>query len=1037
MRIIKAVVLSKLVGYFGSDNKNAADEYFHQAATIYAEEDCPTHSATIMLNYWRIRVQPADINLDLEMKDRLQISDSATSSQIDVLANGRSTEIQATHARHRLNSLFNIHEELLVHRITLLQVESIIEAVAIAKAFPHLWPKVGDFLEPTLSQLTEKGDVWNAQMIQCRYYLETANVYDGAEEARIYFEKLLATKSAAIPDHFLAACQGLWRTCSRMSDDAKALYFALQDFNHPFCVQYEARRSGAAYRVAWSRMKSVESLMNRDLSDQDLVSTVQQELDEIVAFLDFWISLDQQAGRTAAVKEKSGALANTLWLVVNSPQLKGYEERWEQQTSIVVNHMESHPTAVDFAPVMQMVKERRFADALQFCDDLYQRVVKDDSVPLREANLVVMAVAMLLHSTAVMGEKAPDDVRKSMLIRQYDLITSDLQALRLALNENFILRAAPLMWTFIECVKFWPERKAEYVHTLTQYFEQAHELCASTSRRITSGDGIQYWLRKRTLGSSFTFSHVCKVAAEFFLRCELYMTAWDWIQRGRTQALRDVLSDRTNARQRLRMSLERKASISNALSEEQRLVLSLDNATPAHYFEAFRQLNLYRASMRKAPLLQQIIEGPEQAGTMQLNSIDDIWALKPYLPEQCDIVLVDWFIDTKNVIWRLDATYELRNVGPRYTWGYIQPKKLEEWRRSFLQFPPGKLFPLEGRLKALHQLRALLTGLEVCCKPGDLIVISTPGELSGIPIHGIPFDGRVMIERNPVVYSGGLSLFRQCLERATDQTSARATSFLQDGVFMSAYEQEGFEDERADIFTHLETTAESFGATKLLGDKLTVDSIQKALRTAPWIHYHGHAYYAKTEALNQCLVLGRLSEEQRDIQSRSAEDMRERLAADMPFEAPLTDREATLSSHLLEGSSRLTVADVFTMDLSTTSPVVVNIACDSGVQEYSPGNDPLGLVPALFCAGASSVVGTLWPIRSSSGRAFSEAFYSSLALQDGKGAQGGRQYVNLALAFREAVLAVKKSKPDPYSWAAFTLQGSPLYFYGIEDATVR
>ena len=204
------------------------------------------------------------------------------------------------------------------------------------------------------------------------------------------------------------------------------------------------------------------------------------------------------------------------------------------------------------------------------------------------------------------------------------------------------------------------------------------------------------------------------------------------------------------------------------------------------------------------------------------------------------------------------------------------------------------------------------------------------------------------------------------------------------------------------------------------------------------MYYHGHAYYAKAEALNQCLVLGRLSEEQRSVQSRSAADIRERLAAEMPFEAPLTDREATLSSHLLEGSSRLTVADVFTMDLSTTSPVVVNIACDSGVQEFSPGNDPLGLVPALFCAGASSVVGTLWPIQSSSGRAFSEAFYNSLASQDGEGAKGeGRQYVNLALAFQEAVRAVKETKRNPYSWAAFTLQGSPLYFYGSDHATVR
>src|SRR3954454_13632934 len=54
---------------------------------------------------------------------------------------------------------------------------------------------------------------------------------------------------------------------------------------------------------------------------------------------------------------------------------------------------------------------------------------------------------------------------------------------------------------------------------------------------------------------------------------------------------------------------------------------------------------------------------------------------------------------------------------------------------------------------------------------------------------------------------------------------------------------------------------------------------------------------------------------------------------------------------------------------------VTLIACNSGKQDMSFGNEPLGMAPALFVAGASSVLATLWPIPSSAGQAFSDSFY--------------------------------------------------------------
>src|SRR5207248_3175738 len=92
-------------------------------------------------------------------------------------------------------------------------------------------------------------------------------------------------------------------------------------------------------------------------------------------------------------------------------------------------------------------------------------------------------------------------------------------------------------------------------------------------------------------------------------------------------------------------------------------------------------------------------------------------------------------------------------------------------------------------------------------------------------------------------------------------------------------------------------------------------------------------------------------------------------------------KEALLSDNLFQNSSRITVSDIFAMNLSEKHPVICTIACDSGVQDVGTGDEPFGLVPALFCAGASSVVGTLWPIQSDTGRLFSHHFYAHLKKQ--------------------------------------------------------
>ena len=129
------------------------------------------------------------------------------------------------------------------------------------------------------------------------------------------------------------------------------------------------------------------------------------------------------------------------------------------------------------------------------------------------------------------------------------------------------------------------------------------------------------------------------------------------------------------------------------------------------------------------------------------------------------------------------------------------------------------------------------------------------------------------------------------------------------------------------------------------------------------------------------------------------------------------------------------------------------MACASSAQAITTGDEPLGLVTALLCAGAASVLGTMWPVESSTARAFARNFIENWrtahfsrgedAVDDNDGldnvqgegengtetsnqAGGAKQWLNLALAVRETVLDLREGvrTKEPYHWAGFVLHGS-------------
>lgn len=123
--------------------------------------------------------------------------------------------------------------------------------------------------------------------------------------------------------------------------------------------------------------------------------------------------------------------------------------------------------------------------------------------------------------------------------------------------------------------------------------------------------------------------------------------------------------------------------------------------------------------------------------------------------------------------------------------------------------------------------------------------------------------------------------------------------------------------------------------------------------------------------------------------------------------------------------------------------IIMLVACQSGSERFGLGDEPLGLATGFLCAGASSVMGTLWKVDSGPARTFSEVFYEQLREQrqqrsfnEVRGITGiGGDEVDLSLSLVDLAelhrTAVRELMSDDNTrnyryWAPFMLTGSPF-----------
>jgi CHAT domain-containing protein len=110
------------------------------------------------------------------------------------------------------------------------------------------------------------------------------------------------------------------------------------------------------------------------------------------------------------------------------------------------------------------------------------------------------------------------------------------------------------------------------------------------------------------------------------------------------------------------------------------------------------------------------------------------------------------------------------------------------------------------------------------------------------------------------------------------------------------------------------------------------------------------------------------------------------------------------------GDGYLNLYDLYQMRLG--AKLVTLSGCATGMNFVSDGDELLGLQRGLFCAGASSLLLSLWDVHDRSTAELMQEFY--------------RGYIasgDMAGSLRVAMRKLREQNPHPYFWAPFVLAG--------------
>lgn len=256
----------------------------------------------------------------------------------------------------------------------------------------------------------------------------------------------------------------------------------------------------------------------------------------------------------------------------------------------------------------------------------------------------------------------------------------------------------------------------------------------------------------------------------------------------------------------------------------------------------------------------------------------------------------------------------------------------------------------QAHLLALH--RELLAPL-LRLWQGEHLIVIPHGILHYVPFHAL-YDGtQYLIDACRVSYAPSATVYEMCHRKAA--LAAGSSLIL------------GVPDPQAPfILEEVQAVAASVPEPELfVGDRATADVLREKGPSSRLVHIAAHGTFRE----------------------------------DNP-----------LFSRIRLGQSYLSLYDLYNLELP--AELVTLSGCATGVNVVAAGDELLGLMRGLLCAGAQSLLLTLWDVNDKSTSEFMRLFYTRL--------QGSK---DKARSVREAMIELRQHYPHPYYWAPFLLIG--------------
>ena len=840
----------------------------------------------------------------------------------------------------------------------------------------------------------------------------------------------------------------LIRACGSLFDREKACDYAQQFFESIDEQNFAATKSEALCLL----IKQRNSLFTHRLT-QGRFALTQQERDHIhsqykddITQLCNWVQQDSDHHFDSLRDEKVSLVVPMLGVL--SDHFPDRTVDWDDSTEAFIQQslgqQISHGAYFQLSDFLRLKKEGRYHEMVRLASESLEATLENKTLSITSRAEAYHRCASAYSSLIFNVEMPKTEVQRYRDL-QLDCMRNAVKLDGQSGNEHTIMvRVIPFAEAMIAAILAKPDQAESLNAEAGAFFSKVGNELEAYRRRITLASGVDLFVKKREMVSTNTISNVYKITASFYIYQKKLVQGWQWMQKSKGRALLDIMSWRELSEDHLSTALATEDVVDRIISEKPSRQQPKSHSNRGLQPTNTGSLNDDSITNDRQSLVGDIY--PILRTNLLVNAADFrlFDSTAEHLTGESKAFLLDWPIPSPNFPFAALVPL-LLSCRTRLIDGFIADgvflKDVQEWIDEYLVFRRHDLKRLESRKSALKPLRSLMTGVDELTDAGDLLILTPSAPLSMLPLHGISVDGQPLIERNLVIYCSSLTLLKHIILRSRQHETIEDRS-LKAAVFTAVYEEPGGEAEKDGILSSVSELADEFGATKILGQELTAAKFREVLESAPWIHYHGHAHYERSSGLEQSFVLS--DETVAEMASKSPEDDMPPQAAsdsisvhassaqstqDLLIPAKLDKKRLMLSSrpdNKFNSSTRLTAAEIFSMTLRGR-PFVCCIACDSGAQDVYGGNEPFGLVSALFCAGAASVLGTLWPIESETGRNFTKYFYANVREQLAEAELRGRNTIDLASALSDSIRELRQWRSDPYSWAAFVLHGSPLY----------